>query len=304
MNLRDLRYLVALAETRHFGQAAERCFVSQPTLSAQIKKLEQRLGVQLVERHHRGLILTDVGEEVVVRARRVVQEADQIVELARSRHDPMAGTLKVGLIPTLGPYLLPFVVPVLTERFPRLRLLLFEYQTAPLLQHLREGGLDLGLLALPVAGEALATRLLFDEPFLVALPAAHPLAGRSRLDLSDLQGEVLLLLEDGHCLRDQALEACALAGVQESQDFRATSLETLRQMVAAGTGVTLLPQLAVHQPVADASLLAIRPFRPPEPARHIGGVWRKNNPRRETLDNICDVVVEVIRQRATRAADE
>jgi LysR family transcriptional regulator, hydrogen peroxide-inducible genes activator len=289
LSLRALGYLVALAETRHFGKAAERCFVSQPTLSAQLKKLEEQLGVQLVERGQQAR-LTDIGQRIVERARRVLDEVREIEELARNFQDPLAGELRVGLIPTVGPYLLPHIAGPLHDRFPRLKLLLVEHQTHRLVELLKSGELDVGVLALPVPGERLVTRVLYAETFLVALPARHALARRRRLSLEDLDGETLLLLEEGHCLRDQALEACSLSRVREAQDFRATSLETLRQMVAAGVGITLLPRLAVEQPIAPSASLAVRHFKPPEPSRTIAAAWRPGCAREETIAHVCSAI--------------
>jgi LysR family hydrogen peroxide-inducible transcriptional activator len=248
VNLRDLKYLVALAEERHFGKAAERCHVSQPTLSAQIRKLEEYLGVSLVERQPKKVSLTETGERIVARARLVLHEADAIVELARTDRDPLAGELKLAFIPTVGPYLLPKVATRLKRALPKLKLLLYEYQTAQLLEKLRHGDIDMGILALPIPTDGLECRALYEEAVMLAVPDAHPLAQRERARLEDLRGETLLLLEDGHCLRDQALEVCSRVRVSEDQDYRATSLETLRQMVAAGHGVTLLPQLATTGP--------------------------------------------------------
>jgi len=290
MNLRDLQYLVALAETGHFGEAAERCHVSQPTLSAQIKKLEEYLGVQLFERQPRKVTLTDVGRRILERARRVTQEAEDIRELARASRDPLTGKLKVGLIPTIAPYLLPRIAARLRKRLPELQLMLYEYQTGPLLGKLRDGELDLAILALPADTTALETRSLFAESFLVAMPRNHRLTARKRLKPSDLAGETLLLLEDGHCLRDQALEVCGNVPVGEDQDFRATSLETLRQMVAAGLGVTLIPRLAAEGPIAGAKGLEFRPFAPPSPERMVGAAWRKSSTREGAIDAVCDVI--------------
>jgi len=296
MNLRDLRYLVALADEGHFGRAAVRCHVSQPTLSAQVRKLEEYLGVPLVERQPRRITLTEAGARVVERARRVLLEADAIIELARSDRDPLAGSLKVALIPTVGPYLLPHVARRLRRDLPRLKLMLYEYQTEPLLEKLRAGEIDVGILALPVPQDGLDTRVLYEEPFTVAVPASHPLAARDRLKLEDLRGETLLLLEDGHCLRDQALEVCSRVRVHEDQDYRATSLETLRQMVAAGHGVTLLPQLAAGSHGSTARGLKIKPFAKPAPARTIGAVWRKSTTRGEAIEALAGVVSEVMKQ--------
>jgi LysR family transcriptional regulator, hydrogen peroxide-inducible genes activator len=294
LSLRALGYLVALAETRHFGKAAELCFVSQPTLSAQIKKMEDQLGVQLVERGQQ-VRLTDIGERVVERARRAIEEAREIEELARTFQDPLAGELRIGLIPTVGPYLLPHVAGPLRERFPRLKLLLLEHQTHRLIELLKGGALDVGILALPIPVERLSTCELYTETFQVALPLDHPLAKRGRLSLEDLDGETLLLLEDGHCLRDQALAACRLARVREAPDFRATSLETLRQMVAAGVGITLLPSLAVEQQDARSPAMFLRRFKDPEPSRTIAAAWRPGCAREETINNVCKAIATLMR---------
>jgi LysR family hydrogen peroxide-inducible transcriptional activator len=289
MNLRDLQYLVALAETRHFGRAAERCHVSQPTLSAQLRKLEEFLGVALIERRPRRVALTRAGEAVVECARRMLRDAEDIRALARASQDPLAGQLKLGLIPTLGPYLLPRVAPRIARALPKLQLILHEYQTAPLVDRVVQGELDLAILALPADTKGLVTRTLFAEAFLVAAPRHHRLAARKRVKSSELAGEKLLLLEEGHCLRDQALEVCERAGIEE-QDFRATSLETLRQMVAAGLGITLLPRLATEGPFASTHGLTVRPFSPPAPSRVIGAAWRRSTSRAAAIAAVCDII--------------
>ncbi|HEX7368667.1 MAG TPA: LysR substrate-binding domain-containing protein [Rhodanobacteraceae bacterium] len=277
MNLRDLQYLVALADHKHFGHAAEASFVSQPTLSTQIRKLEDELGVTLVERTPRKVLLTEVGKQIVARARDVLNEIEQIKRIARRDQDPGAGSLRLGIFPTLGPYLLPHVLGTLREVFPQLELLLVEEKTPELLQRLREGKLDAAILALPVHDDTLHAEFLFEEPFLLAAPDAHPLAGRRTLKLADLENERLLLLEDGHCLRDQALEVCRMSGADEKQGFRATSLETLRQMVAANVGVTLLPILAVQPPIAPTGNVHLTPFRGRPPSRRLAMAWRKSS---------------------------
>jgi LysR family transcriptional regulator, hydrogen peroxide-inducible genes activator len=292
LKLKDLRYLVAVADLRHFGRAAARCFVSQPTLSAQLKKLEQDLGVQLIERAPNNVSLTPAGEEIVARARRVLEASDEVVTLASSHRDPLAGRLRLALLPTIGPYLLPRVAPAIRRGLPRLQLRLYEYQTAPMLQKLHDGELDVGILALPVELDGLESRELFREAFLVALPERHRLAAHATLRVADLKAETLLLLEDGHCLRDQALEVCSRIGVREQQDFRATSLETLRQMVATGAGVTLLPELAGHGAYGSARGVVLRPFARPAPVRHVGAVWRKSSARRAAIDALCALIAE------------
>jgi len=288
MNLRDLRYLVALAEHKHFGRAADASFVSQPTLSTQIKKLEDELDVALVERTPRKILLTEVGREIAARARHVLDEVEQIKAIARRTKDPESGTLRLGIFPTLGPYLLPHLVPGLRERFPRLELLLTEEKTETLLARLREGRLDAALLALPLHDDQLHAEVLFDEPFLLAVPTQHRLAKRKALAIDDLESESLLLLEDGHCLRDQALDVCQLAGASERDGFRATSLETLRQMVAANVGITLLPMLAVRPPVVQSEAIHLLPFRGQPPSRRIALVWRKSSAMKGFLTTLAD----------------
>lgn len=294
MNLRDLHYLVALADHRHFGRAAAASFVSQPTLSTQIRKLEDELGLTLIERSPRKVMLTPAGSELAERARRILAEVEQLKEAARRARDPEAGRVRLGIFPTLAPYLLPHVMPRLRARFPRLELLLAEDKTEVVLKQLREGRLDAGVLALPLHEESLHVEFLFEEPFMLAAPASHRLAHHHHdLTLSDLAGEHLLLLEDGHCLRDQALDVCAHAGAGEHDGFRATSLETLRQMVAAGVGITLLPTLAVKPPVAEPAGLSVLRFADPPPSRRIGMVWRKSSAMAMVLGKIAQTLREL-----------
>lgn len=314
LKLKDLRYLVAVAEQRHFGRAAARCFVSQPTLSAQLHKLEESLGVQLIERRPRQVSLTEAGREIAERARTMLAGADAIVELAQARRDPLAGQLRVALLPTVGPYLLPQIALKLRRALPRLELMLYEYQTAPMLERLDSGEIDMGILALPLPGTHAAngaranrsqptegpqtvrggggfvTRPLYQEPFVLALPAAHVLSAHSQVHLADLRGETLLLLEDGHCLRDQALAICARSGGQEKHDFRATSIETLRQMVAAGAGLTLLPILATRGAYSNARGVSVRAFARPAPSRTIGAIWRPSSARTQAVEAVCEQI--------------
>ncbi|MCK8515231.1 LysR substrate-binding domain-containing protein [Methylonatrum kenyense] len=293
MNLRDLRYLVAVAEHRHFGRAAESCQVSQPTLSSQIKKLEGFLGVQLVERSSKQVMLTAVGEAVASRARQILAAVDDLVEVARSASDPLAGDFRLGLIPTVAPYLLPALIPVLRETFPRLRPVLQEEQTSVLLERLRHGEIDAAILAVPVDGIDAFQRLhLYDEPFLLAVPRGHRLDRVDSVSLECLRDEQVLLLEDGHCLRDQALDICRMVGAREEREFRAASLETLRQMVAAGGGVTLLPALAGGDPDTAGGLgnLVLHRFSPSPPMRHIAMVLRKGSAREPTVRDIAETI--------------
>jgi LysR family transcriptional regulator, hydrogen peroxide-inducible genes activator len=290
LKLKDLQYLVALADEKHFGRAAQRSFVSQPTLSAQLKKLEDYLGVQLIERNPKQVTLTEAGEQIVARARRIIEASDEVVTLARAHRDPLAGKLRLALLPTIGPYLLPRVSREIRKALPRLELRLYEYQTAQMLEKLHGGQIDLGILALPVDLEGLESRRLYDEAFTVALPEHHRLTKKTSLKAEDLKDEPLLLLEDGHCLRDQALEVCSGVGMQEKQDFRATSLETLRQMVATGAGVTLLPELASRGAYGSARGVVLRPFAKPAPVRRIGAVWRKSTVRKQAIEAVCKVI--------------
>jgi LysR family transcriptional regulator, hydrogen peroxide-inducible genes activator len=293
MNLRDLKYLVALADHKHFGRAAAACFISQPTLSTQIRKLEEELGVALVERAPRRVMLTPAGRDAAERARRIVADVEEMKEAARRSQNPEAGTVRLGIFPTLGPYLLPHVVPRVRERFPHLELLLIEEKTETLLRQLREGRLDAGVLALPLHDDQLHLEFLFEEPFLLAVPETHSLSKAKSLTMQDLAHESLLLLEDGHCLRDQALDVCHMAGAGEKSGFRATSLETLRQMVAANVGITLLPILAVKPPVATSQDIHLLPFRSPAPSRRIAMVWRRSSAMSEFLEKLAEAFREL-----------
>jgi LysR family transcriptional regulator, hydrogen peroxide-inducible genes activator len=290
VNLQELRYLVAVADHRHFGRAAQACFVSQPTLSTQLKKLERELGVELVERGTRQILLTEAGERVVERARVVLDEVEGIHGIAAATRDPESGSIRLGIFPTLAPYLLPHVVPLVHRRFPNLELLLVEEKTEVVLRRLREGRLDVGVLASPVDDEGLLAEPLFCEDFVLAVPAEHPLADADGpVDVSVLAGTDVLLLEEGHCMREQALSVCQLAGGGERIGFRATSLETLRQMVAAGVGVTLLPQLAVQPPTPTSPDVVIRHFADPVPQREIAMLWRRTSAHRDFLPRIADL---------------
>jgi len=292
MNLRDLKYLVALADHRHFGRAAAACFISQPTLSTQLRKLEEELGVTLIERAPRRVMLTPVGLDIAARARRIAAEVEQLKESARRTLDPEAGTVRLGLFPTLAPYLLPHVVPRIRARFPRLELLLIEEKTEVVLRMLREGRLDAGVLALPLHDDQLHVEPLFEEPFVLAVPQAHRLAKRSHLRLDEIGQESLLLLEDGHCLRDQALDICHLSGAVEKTGFRATSLETLRQMVAANVGITLLPMLAVRPPVPPQEAIHLLSFDGRPPSRKIAMVWRRSSAMGAFLTQLAGLLRE------------
>jgi len=287
MTLQELKYLVALADHGHFGKAAEACFITQSTLSTQIKKLEDFLGVTLFDRSLKRITPTPIGREILAAARSIVEESERIRELAKHAQDPMARTLHLGVIPTLGPYYLPHALTLVHRKHPDLRLLLREEMTPQILEHLIDGKLDAGLLALPVTDDSLRVEPLFYEPFFAALPARHPLAKQSTLKVADIKAEKLLLLDEGHCLRDQALDVCG-TGSRGREEVRATSLETLRQMVGMGLGLTLLPALAVDAgPRASKRSVEIRPFKAPPPGRTIGLVWRKRAPFPETFERLA-----------------
>lgn len=290
MTLQELKYLVALADHGHFGRAAEACFITQSTLSTQIKKLEDFLGVTLFDRSLKRVTPTPIGQEILQAARSIVEESERIRELARHSQDPMARTIHLGVIPTLGPYYLPHALTLVHKKHPDLRLLLREEMTPQILEHLANGKLDAGLLALPVNDDSLRVEPLFYEPFLAALPAGHALAKRDVLKVSDIMAEKLLLLDEGHCLRDQALDVCG-SGSRGREEVRATSLETLRQMVAMGLGLTLLPALAVDAgPRVSKKAVEIRPFKSPPPGRTIALVWRRRAPFPETFEELAQTL--------------
>ena len=289
MNIRALQYFIALAELRHFRKAAERCHVSQPTLSTQIRKLEEQLGNDLIERNSRQVLLTSFGEKVLERARLIVDETRAIRQLARDADDPFSGTLSLGVFPTLAPYLLPHVIPNIRQQFPALSIRLFEEKTEQVMNMLMEGTLDAILLAPPIDDDQIHVEPLFKEPFVFVAPSDHPLSKKASIDIEDLKTQELLLLEDGHCLRDHALAVCQLSGALECLDFQASSLETLRYMVAAGSGITLMPILATKPPVTAIDNVVVRPFKSPAPERTIAMAWRKSSLREELLLAVASV---------------
>ena len=293
MTLQELRYVVALADTGHFVRAADACHVGQPTLSTQLKKLEDYLGVTLFERNKHQMRPTPIGEQIIERARRALDVIDDIRDIARLDHDPMNGPLRLGVIPTLGPYLIPHLLPAIRASLPQLHLFLREDLTVNLLERLRQGGIDALLLALPLRGDDLDVMELFQEPFVVALPQGHALASRRELTEADLCGENVLLLEEGHCMREQALSICGATSSDQREELKATSIETLRQMVAAGVGCTLLPQLAAAPGVGSIAngMVQIRPFAAPVPTRRIGLVWRHRYPREATVRGLGELIL-------------
>jgi LysR family transcriptional regulator, hydrogen peroxide-inducible genes activator len=290
--LRQLEYLVAIADLGSFHRAARACGVSQPGLSAQIRQLETLLELRLLERDRRRVLLTPAGVELVRRARAVLAEARGLVETASALQRPLSGTLRLGVIPTVAPYLLPRALPRVRRRYPELRLRLREAQTADLVAALERGELDVLLLALEAPLGDVATRALFRDPFHVAVPAQHPLARRKRVREADLAGEPVLLLDDGHCLRAQALAVCRENGAEEQSDFRATSLGTLIEMVCGGAGVTLLPELALASEARRRGL-AVRPFAKPAPYRTIGLAWRTSSRREAEFALLADALAPV-----------
>jgi len=288
MTLQELRYVVALLDTGHFGQAAEICFVSQSTLSSGLKKLEDTLGVTLFDRGLKHVTPTAVGRDIAESARLLLLEADHVLELAKFAQDPMARKVYLGVIPTLGPYYLPHALTLMHTKFPRLRLLLREEMTPRILARLADGSMDAGLLALPVKDPNLDVAPLFVEPFLAAVPHDHPLAKTKAVSIDELAKAGLLLLEEGHCLRDQALEACHLEGL-ENEEIRATSLETLRQLVALGLGVTLLPVLAggCNAPTPSGKFVVLKPLAAPGASRTICLAWRRRSPIADTMASLA-----------------
>ncbi|MGV3553502.1 LysR substrate-binding domain-containing protein [Rhizobium sp.] len=306
VTLRDLQYLVALADHLSFRRAADMCFVSQPTLSAQIRKLEDELGIKLLERTSRSVLLTRAGQETVARARVILRDVNELKSAAGRLREPEGGTIRLGIFPTLGPYLLPHAVPLLRQRFPKVELQLVEEKSGILTARLRDGRLDAIFSALPAEDHRFHVEPLFDEAFLLAVPSGHALAGRESLSLDDIRAQELMLLEDGHCLRDQTLDLCRLAGAGEASGFRATSLETLRQMVAANGGITLLPELAARPPAFEMANIRLLPFTDPPPSRSVALLWRRTSAIASLLTEVAAIFRQVpdiaLANRATRPA--
>jgi LysR family transcriptional regulator, hydrogen peroxide-inducible genes activator len=292
LSIRQLQYVVAVADTLGFHRAAARCRVSQPTLSSQIQKLEDALGLQIFERDRRRVIVTAAGDSVVAHARKVLVDVDDLLRAATKVADPFVGTFRVGVIPTVAPYLLPWLTPAVAGRWPSLRLALIEQKTGEVLAGLRSGGLDAGLLALVPGMDDLDWVTVLEEPFVAALPTSHPLTKKKAVSLDDLEDEPVLLLEDGHCLREQALALCKRAGALET-DLRATSLATLVQMVSTGAGVTLLPSIAVDVENRRGQL-AIRPLDRSH-GRTICLAWRKASPLSKALRDLARVMASAAR---------
>lgn len=291
MNLRDLRYLITVAQLRHFGKAADACFVSQPTLSTQLKKLEEELDVILFERTNKQVILTEQGASIVEAAKRVLQEATHLKELAKQFSDPLSGRFHLGLIPTIAPYLLPTIVPGLKKVLPNCEFYFYEEKTESCLRRLKNGELDAAILALPVDVPGLEIKELFREPFLLATAPNHPFVKKSKFKYDDLHEQTFLLLEEGHCLREQVLAVCNAVRDQENQGYRATSLETLRAMVAANMGITLMPKMAIeHQPSKKPDVQFIS-FPAPIPERTIVMAWRGITAKRICCEKIANLII-------------
>ena len=276
--MKQLQYLVALADTKHFARAAERCHITQSTLSAGVRDLESVLGTPVAERSNRHVLMTRVGGEIAERARALLRDAEEVMEVARAAREPMTGELRLGVIPTISPFYLPRVLPALREQFGRLTVYLREEQTAPLLARLESGEIDVALIALPYDTGDLTAEAIFEDEFLFACPQDHPLAGATAVHPEALANENLLLLEEGHCLRGHALDACDLGDKRTRAQFEASSLQTLIQMVAAGIGVTLVPRLAVDAGILQGTNIALSPLATPT-SRQIGLAWRRTSPR-------------------------
>jgi len=289
MTLTELKYVIAVARERHFGRAAETCFVSQPTLSVAVRKLEDELGVVLFERGGGEISVTPIGQRIVAQAHKVLQESVSLREIARQAHDPLEGPLRVGVIHTVGPYLLPKLVPTQIVATPQMPLFLQENMTHQLLELLRQGDIDCAIAALPLPDNGLDILPLYDEPFVIAVPRRHAWANRNKIAAQELKTQTMLLLGSGHCLRDQVLAVCpemaqfsdGAEGMQRS--FEGSSLETIRHMVAAGLGITVVPASSLVTPTLDTDLLRYIPFHAPVPERRIALVWRKRFPRRQAI---------------------
>jgi LysR family hydrogen peroxide-inducible transcriptional activator len=290
VKLRDLSYLVALAKTEHFGKAAELSHVSQPTLSVQLKKLEDRLGVILVERDNKNVRLTPAGKVIAEKATLVLREIEGIQTYAATQKDPLAGDLQLGIIPTLGPYLLPKIIPYLHQQLPKLSLWLHEEQTQALIERLHAGDLDAAILSPPIVDDNLIVLPLFHEPFVFAVNCGNPLAKKKNVTLQDIEQEKILLLADGHCFREQALSLCQRVHI-EPHNFRATSLETLRHMVMENLGSTLFPALAAQNPTQNIVYL---PFKNPSPSRELALVFRKTHVRGDLFTHMAQLISKTI----------
>ena len=290
--MKQLQYLVALADTQHFGRAARRCHITQSTLSAGVRDLEAALGTPVAERSNRHVLITPAGAQIAGRARALLRDAEEIMQVARSGRSPMTGELRLGVIPTIGPFLLPRVLPALRERFPQLTIYLREEQTAALLARLQDGELDVALIALPYDTADLALDVIGEDEFLFACHRTHALAGADAVSLDALEGEQLMLLEEGHCLRGHALDVCGLGDTQARAQFEASSLHTLVQMVAAGIGVTLVPRLAVDADITRGTEVSLSRFAAPA-SRQIALAWRRTSFRAQEFRLLAGTLREL-----------
>jgi LysR family hydrogen peroxide-inducible transcriptional activator len=290
MNIRDLRYLIAIADHQHFGRAAESCFVSQPALSMQLKKLESSLGVQLIERNSKFVLLTDVGKAITEQATEILHRVDSLKDFAKQARDPFSGEVHLGVIPTLAPYLLPYIIPEIVKLYPKLKIFLVEQQTEQLTNKLKNGKLDAALFGLPVVENDFSALPLFDEELLLAVHKSHALSKRKFIRHTDLSQKVLLLLEDGHCLRDQVLSLCHIVNATPDKSFQATSLETLRHMVASKVGMTLMPKLACREN-DDLHYLS---FATPRPTRTVGLIWRQSSAKSILFEHLTMAIKKIL----------
>ena len=294
LTLRQLRYFEALAEQCHFGRAAQQCNVSQPALSMQIAELEKDLGITLVERGPRGVSLTDAGAEIARRARQILSSVADLADYGQHRGRVLVGDLRLGVIPSIGPYLLPSVLPALKQKFPELRLSLRETQTQHLIAELLDGQIDVTLLALPIEERGIEEMVLFEDPFQLALHKGHRLASEKCVTQGSLNSERLLLLEEGHCLRDQTIAFCKNSGLGDYDEFGASSLATIVQMVANGYGITLLPRMSLPVEVRDDETIRVLPFEPPVPERTVGLAWRRTSPRKADFVELGRLIIEIM----------
>lgn len=294
MNIRDLEYLVALAEFKHFRRAADACHVSQPTLSGQIRKLEDELGITLLERTSRKVLFTQSGMLLVEQARTVLREVKLLKEMASNQGKEMSGPLHLGVIPTVGPYLLPYIIPMLNAEFPELELFLYEAQTAQLIDQLEMGRLDCAVVVSTEETQPFIEVPISEEKMRLAVSSQHPWANKDRFNLKLLKDHEILMLDDGHCLHGQAMGYCFAAGAKENAHFQATSLETLRNMVAANVGVTLIPELAIHQDLERQDIKYLTCFNP-EPSRTISLIYRPGSPLRQRYERIAKAISAAVK---------
>jgi LysR family hydrogen peroxide-inducible transcriptional activator len=289
MNLRDLKYIIAVDAEKHFAKAADKCFVSQPALSMQINKLEEELGVKIFERSSE-IFTTEVGKKIIAKAHNILRESEAIKDIAQNHKNPLAGDFKIGAFPTLSPYLFPQIAHKISQKFLQLKLLLIEEKTAELIRQLKIGEIDAAFIAMPILENDLVVEKIFEEEFLLAVSKNHELAKKTKISKQDLAGRSLMLLEEGHCLRNQALEACSTLGISTKEDFRATSLETLRQMVITGAGITLMPKIAA---IKDNNISYIKIENAPK--RIIGLYFRKSFLKKDLVNKIAEITKSEIK---------